>query len=187
MEVRRQRHETADVQIPSGPAVEAPSDTGAEGVIHRRVTNGAGETDGVEIPRLVDKPLHANARVQLEESHRRRWIVKIRLALLHLFPEGSRKRGGIHLQPDGERRFRADPGADAAELGPCYRSVKLEGATPERLAAERIEPGRLAPFVEHRPSVLTDHLIEAGPLSSSGGHGRRVHFATCTGRLRTLQ
>ena len=59
--------------------------------------------------------------------------------------------------------------------------VLHEGGKIISETAERIEPERLAPFVEHRPSVLTDHLIEARPLSRSAGHGRWVHFASRTG------
>jgi hypothetical protein len=98
-------------------------------------------------PGLVDKPLHAEHRVQLEKGDRRRGIVEIHLSLLDLVHQGGRQRGGIDLQPDGQRRLWADPRADTAELGSRNRAMKLKRATPEFFAAERIEPERLATLV----------------------------------------
>src|SRR5439155_1031674 len=57
-EVRRERHDRADVQVAVRPAVEAPADAGGARVVDGRVTEGALEADRSDAAARVEEARH---------------------------------------------------------------------------------------------------------------------------------
>jgi hypothetical protein len=75
LEVRRKRHDRADVQIAVGPAVEPLTDAGRERVVDGRVTKRALDAHRLDAAVGIGKSRDADHRIQLEKGDRRRWIM----------------------------------------------------------------------------------------------------------------
>ena len=146
--VRRQADDRADVEVAVGPAVAAPADPGGEGIVDCRVTDGAGQPHRAE-PVAAEEATDADDRVQLEERERHLRVVQVDFPSLDRRRDALRDPSCIDLEPDRERRLRADPRSDAAVLAPGNRAVQLQRAAPERLVAEAVEAKNLPPAGEH--------------------------------------
>src|SRR5438552_3391087 len=83
-EVRRERHDGADVQVAVRPAVEAPADAGGERVVDGRVTESALEADRSDAAARVEEARHPHDRIQLEERQGRRGVVEVYFTCLEL-------------------------------------------------------------------------------------------------------
>ena len=142
------------------------------------MAEGAGDADRAERATVVEEALDADDRVQLQERERGRRTVEVDLALLELRLEVPREGIDVDLQAgDGERRLRADTGADASEGGALDRLVQLELAAPVVLVAEGVEAEDLLALLEQPDQRLraplarrVDRLRLAGAgLSRSSG------------------
>jgi hypothetical protein len=84
VQVRRQRRDHADIEIPVGPAVETASNARCERVVDRRVAQGAGDAHGAQRPSAVEQALHAADRVEFEQGQRSDRVVEIHRPFLDL-------------------------------------------------------------------------------------------------------
>ena len=110
-------------------------------------------------PPFVEEALDADDRVQLQERKCRRRAVEVDLAPPELRRAVGRQRVDVDLQAgDGERRLRADTGADAAEIGAFDRLVQLELAAPVVLVAEGVEAEDLLALLEQAFCAFASRL-----------------------------
>src|SRR4051812_111061 len=102
------------------------------------MTKRAGDTDTDEVLVLVEDAAHAHHGVGPQQLQRGLGAVKRDGALAHDLHQQLRDARDVGLEAGLERLVRAQTGADAAQLLAENRSVKLELAAPEGLAAERV-------------------------------------------------
>ena len=112
------------------------------------MTDGAGDPHRAE-PVAAEEATDADDRVQLEERERHLRVVQVDFPSLDRRRDALRDPSCIDLEPDRERRLRADPRSDSAVLAPGNRAVQLQRAAPERLVAEAVEAKNLPPAGEH--------------------------------------
>src|SRR2546423_1500370 len=79
-----ERDDLADVEVAVGPAVQAVTDAGHESIVNRRVADGATEAQRLQTAVRIERALHAQDGVEVNEGQRGRGVVQIDFAALYL-------------------------------------------------------------------------------------------------------
>jgi hypothetical protein len=103
------------------------------------VTQGALGFDRSQISALVEEPCQAHHRVEFQESRGGRGVLQIDHTPLQIPNERAGQGVAIHLEAQGERRYRAEARSDAPELSTGDRLVQPQAAAPEILITEGVK------------------------------------------------
>ena len=107
-----------------GPSVQPPADSGRQGVVHRRMAQGAGDADRRQLALIVDRTLHTDDGVEAQEL------------------DGDRRIPQIDLTRAQERR--SPPEAAPSHRPSTRPPVPLSDRRREGLRASAAHPSRAA-------------------------------------------
>src|SRR3569833_411993 len=133
----------ADIEIAVGPAIQPVSDARRERVVHTGMTQSALYADRLQAQPGTERARQTDNRIELQQRQRHRQIIKIHQPGAQLPLQGSWQSIDIHLQANGERRFRADTGAYSSKTTAFDRLVQPQSASPESLIAKGVEAEHL--------------------------------------------
>src|SRR6266545_3202053 len=114
--------------------------------------------------------MDADHRVEPEERDGHGWIVEVDLAALEGRHQSMRQGVDVDHEPERQRHVRTDSGPDSSPRLSFDRLVQAQGAAPERLVAEGVEPEGLAPFLD-QPARGPDDRVDASFQRARLGHG----------------
>jgi hypothetical protein len=161
LQVGGQRHDGADIQIAIRPSVEPMTNTLSKGIVHRRMTKGALNSNAPQSSLLIEEPSQSHNRFQFEKCKSCCGTIEIDLSLLQGCLKAGRKCVHIDFQAHRESRCRVHPRPYAAQLRSLDCLVKFQRVTPEVLIAESIEAKCFLPCLHHPFRVIPIHTFES--------------------------
>src|SRR5436853_493411 len=132
-------NDCADVQVPVRPAVQAVTDAGSKGIIHRRMAQSARDTDRTQTAIGIEISADAHHCIQLEQSQGDGRVSQIHFALLQLISQRLWQGLYVDFEPYRQGCCRADPGAHAPKLLSFNGFMKFKLSSPEILITECIK------------------------------------------------
>jgi hypothetical protein len=185
LQVRREGHDLAHVEVAVGPTIETPADARSERVVHRGVAQRALNAERRHSI-TVEERRDADHRVGLEQDHGRRRGRQIHFSSSERGDHLAGQRIGVDLEAERQSRLGGEPRADAA--------VRVASAGDRQMQLQRVAPKRFVAegLVAKGPPALFDQL-ERGPrhrvvqqLGSASPYGCRRAGLAFTGDALVL-
>src|SRR5262249_10537567 len=118
------------------------------------------DADRGDLAALVEEAGHPDDGVELQQRERGGRVVEVDPAALERLAETPGQGVEVDLETDGERRRRADAGAQAAVLRARNGLVQMQLAAPEVLVTEGVKAKDLPALIDELAGVVLDGVVE---------------------------